>query len=170
MPKSRDEMPTMQKQRTGYIDVVGGKVWYEIVGHRKNVPVVTIHGGPGFPHYYLEPLKDLSSDREVVFYDQLGCGNSEKPNDKSLWTLGRYALELKEVIRGLKMKQYHIIGLSWGTTVATAFALTSPKGLVSLTLSDSCLSAPLWEKDDEKLIGLLPEKAQKAIHEILWHL
>jgi poly(3-hydroxybutyrate) depolymerase len=40
------------------------------------LPVVTIHGGPGFPHNYLLPLKLLACQgRQVVFYDQVGSGS-----------------------------------------------------------------------------------------------
>jgi pimeloyl-ACP methyl ester carboxylesterase len=59
----------------GYIEVPGGRVWYRIAGtDRPGIPVLCLHGGPGMPHDYLEPLEDLASSRPVIFYDQLGCG------------------------------------------------------------------------------------------------
>ena len=68
----------------GYIPVTGGKVWYRIVGTGKGTPLLVLHGGPGVPSYYLNPLAALGDDRPVVFYDQLGCGRSDQPADTSL--------------------------------------------------------------------------------------
>jgi hypothetical protein len=61
--------------KQGYVNVTGGKVWYEIVGSGDAIPLITLHGGPGFTHDYLEPLGALCKERPVVFYDQLGAEN-----------------------------------------------------------------------------------------------
>lgn len=57
--------------RKGYIPVMGGRVWYQIVGSGEAIPLLVLHGGPGIPHDYLEPLADLADERPVIFYDQL---------------------------------------------------------------------------------------------------
>src|ERR1043165_2092344 len=72
------------KAGEGYIPVTGGKVWYRIVGEGDKTPILCLHGGPGVPSYYLKPLAALSSDRPVIFYDQLGCGHSDRITDTSL--------------------------------------------------------------------------------------
>lgn len=156
-------MSEIAKRKEGYVKVPGGKVWYEIVGEDKKVPLITIHGGPGSPHNYLQPIEDLSDEREVIFYDQLGCGKSEKPNDVSLWTIERFVAELQSIINYLDLKQYHLLGHSWGATIAVSFALTKPNGLKSLVLSDPYISTPKWEEDAERLLRLLPEDMQKVI-------
>ena len=58
----------------GYVEVRGGRTWYRVVGEGTAVPLVTVHGGPGGTHDYLEPLAALADERPVVFYDQLGAG------------------------------------------------------------------------------------------------
>ncbi len=116
------------------------------------------------PHDMLEPpLSELSGSRKVIFYDQLGCGNSDWPKDRSLWKLSRFVDDLERVISNLKLKRYHLLGHSFGTTLATSFALTKLKGMESLILSSPCLSAKVWEHETTKLLKLLPKKAQKAI-------
>lgn len=152
----------MQKKE-GFIKVKGGKVWYEIIGEEKKIPLIVIHGGPGYPHFYLKPIRELSKKREVIFYDQLGSGNSDRPNDNSLWTVERFKDELKEIIKHLNLEKYHILGHSWGAALAVSFALTKPIGLESLILSDSYLSTPLWEKGINGLIRQLPKNMQKDI-------
>jgi len=75
----------------GYVEVPGGRVWYQIVGpDRPGIPLLCLHGGPGMPHDYLEPLAGLAASRPVIFYDQLGCGRSDRPADDSLWTADRF--------------------------------------------------------------------------------
>jgi proline iminopeptidase len=70
------------KAEEGYIEVPGGKVWYRAVGdNAEATPLLCLHGGPGFTHYYLEPLEALADRRRVIFYDQLGCGRSDRPGD-----------------------------------------------------------------------------------------
>lgn len=80
----------------GYIPVTGGNIGYKIVGvNRKKIPLLVLHGDPGALHDYLEPLEALSDERPVIFYDQLECGNSDKPSDVSLWTIERFVNELE---------------------------------------------------------------------------
>eukprot|EP00899_Mesostigma_viride_P027480 jgi/Mesvir1/7917/Mv11842-RA.1 len=63
-------------------DFLPNQVWYREVGDKRKaekagrLPVLVVHGGPGLPHSYLEPLELLSIDRCVYFYDQSGCGFS----------------------------------------------------------------------------------------------
>ncbi len=153
------------KRIEGFIDASGGKVWYEIVGDANTIPLITLHGGPGYPHDSLEPLEDLADERKVIFYDQLGCGNSQKTSDKSLWSVEYFVKELGEVIENLKFKKYHLLGHSWGAGLAVAFTATKPQGLKSLILSDPYLSTPIWEKDAERLLRQLPENMRKALKE-----
>lgn len=151
------------KRKEGFIDVLGGKVWYEIVGEKKGIPLLVLHGGPGYPHDYLQPLEDISNKREVIFYDQLGCGNSGKSTDKSLWTVTQFVTELQKIVRALDLKRYHILGHSWGAGLAVSFALEKPKGLTSLILSDPYISTPQWEKGVKKLLKQLPREMQRAL-------
>lgn len=153
----------MKQNKEGYINVPGGKVWYKITGKKNKLPFIILHGGPGFPHNYLEPLEDLGDERELIFYDQLGCGKSERPNNDNLWKLDRFAEELENVIKFLNLKKYHLLGQSWGTALAVAFASKKPKGLISLILSDPYLSTTIWMKDVEKLKKLLPLEIQKIM-------
>lgn len=52
----------------GFISSHGKKVWYQIVGaENQGTPLLTLHGGPGFPHDYLEPIARLGDERSVIF-------------------------------------------------------------------------------------------------------
>ncbi len=147
----------------GYVNVPGGRVWYRIVGGGTRTPLLVLHGGPGAPSYYLNPLAKLGDERPVVFYDQLGAGRADKPADVTLWRVERFVEELAELRRALRLEQVHILGHSWGTMLATDYMLTKPAGVRSLILASPALSVSRWLKDAETLKRTLPESVQDAI-------
>ncbi|WP_289137272.1 proline iminopeptidase-family hydrolase [uncultured Brevibacillus sp.] len=153
------------KQTEGYIEVPGGKVWYSRVGDGEKTPLIVLHGGPGNTH---DPLKEalhvLGEDRSVIFYDQLGSGNSDRPTDASLWKTERFVEELSSVRKALDLDEVHILGHSWGTMLAAAYLIdTKPAGVRSIIFSSPCLSSKLWKKDADELIAKLPEAVQQTI-------
>ena len=101
------------------------------MGSGDTIPLLVLHGGPGFPHNYLKPLESLSDERPIVFYDQLGCGNSDRPEDPNLWHTERFVEELAKVRQSLNLEQAHILGHSWGSMLAIDYALTKPEGIMS---------------------------------------
>lgn len=157
----------MNNSQEGYIPVIGGNVWYRILGRNQpGLPLLLLHGGPGFPHDYLEPLEPLSNERPVIFYDQLGCGNSDRPEDPSLWTLERFLDEIEQVRRVLKLEKLHLLGQSWGSMLAVDFILTKkPSGVASLILSGPCLSVPRFMADQRAYLLEFPRDMQKIIQE-----
>lgn len=147
----------------GYVEVEGGRVWYRIVGSGDDTPLLLLHGGPGAPSYYLNPLEGVSVDRPVIFYDQLGAGRSDRPTDSSLWTVDRFVRELHDVRTALGLHQVHILGHSWGTMLAVDYMLTEPDGVRSLILASPALSVRRWAEDAERLLALLPEETRATI-------
>ncbi|MFO7986791.1 MAG: proline iminopeptidase-family hydrolase [Desulfatiglandaceae bacterium] len=148
----------------GYIPVAGGKIWYKAVGkNQQGVPLLVLHGGPGASHDYLESIEGLAHDRPVVFYDQLGCGNSDKPEDTSLWTIERYVDELHQLRLALGLKKVHLLGQSWGTSLAVDYVLRHPQGIASLVLSGALLSTSRWIEDQNAYIAELPADLRETI-------
>jgi len=147
----------------GYIPVTGGRVWYQIVGSGAATPLLVLHGGPGIPHDYLESLADLADERPVIFYDQLGCGKSERPDDVSLWRMERFAEEVGQVRQALGLTQVHLLGHSAGTMVALEYLLAQPAGVVSLTQVGPVLSAQRLMADINRLYATLPEGMFAAV-------
>src|ERR1700748_268661 len=80
--------------------LVDGKynVWTKKIGDGK-IKLLLLHGGPGFSHDYFECFEDFLPKEgiEFYYYDQLGCGNSDAPNDTSLWNIPRYVEEVEQV-------------------------------------------------------------------------
>ena len=148
----------------GYVEVPGGRVWYRIVGtDRPGTPVLCLHGGPGMPHDYLEPLEDLAASRPVVFYDQLGCGRSDRPADDSLWNTERFVEELAVVGAALGLERPHLFGNSWGGWLALQYILDRKPPLASLILSSSPPSVPRWISDCAELRAELDEPVRRVL-------
>lgn len=151
----------------GFVPVDGYRVWYRIVGggsDHEGFPLLVLHGGPGVPHDYLENLEALASEtRRVVFYDQLGCGNSDHPDDPSLCRVSRFADELATVRRELGLDQVHILGQSWGGMLAIEYALRQPEGLVSLILANTLSSMPMWIAEANRLREELPPEVNATL-------
>jgi L-proline amide hydrolase len=157
----------MQEQ-TGYIPVVNGhRVWYRIVGgggEHETVPLLVLHGGPGCPHDYLENLAALASDaRRVIFYDQLGCGRSDLPDDTSLWTVERFTDEIGIVREALGLERVHLLGQSCGGMLGIEYAIRQPVGLVSLILADAMPSMVLWVQEANRLRAELPPGVNETL-------
>jgi proline iminopeptidase len=149
--------------REGSLAVPGGRIWYRIVGAAGAAPLVTVHGGPGALHDYLEPLAGLADERPVVFYDQLGAGRSEKPDDVRLWHNDRFVDEVGRVVDALAVDRVHLLGHSWGTVIAATYALRQPARLASLILAGPCLSSPGYIAGLAALRAALPEEVRATL-------
>ncbi|HUP26415.1 MAG TPA: proline iminopeptidase-family hydrolase [Candidatus Limnocylindrales bacterium] len=155
----------MVQARDGYIPFMGFKTYYKIVGKpRKNkLPLLVLHGGPGGAHNYLLGLQALSNKRQVIFYDQLGCGLSDHPEDNSLWTIQLFIDELKTVRKELGLNTIHLLGHSWGGMLAIDYLLTQPEGVHSAVLASTMISMPLYQEEVDKLKQALPANVYAAL-------
>jgi len=160
-------MTTDLPAKEGFVSFRGYKVWYRVVGDREapgKLPLLCLHGGPGATHDYLEPLEALvATERRVIFYDQLGAGNSDHPHNPSLWTVPLFVEELGVVRQALGLERVHILGQSWGGMLGMEYALTQPAGLVSLIVADSPASMPQWVAEANRLRAELPSDIQATL-------
>ena len=150
----------------GFIDVPGGPVWYRVTGEGPGIPLLVLHGGPGGTSCGYALLEPLGERRPVVRYDQLGTGRSGRPEDLSLWEVERFVTELDVLRHSLGLEQMHLLGHSWGASLAAAYVLEKgTQGIASLTLSSPLLSTPLWIEDANALRRQLPEDVQQTLSE-----
>src|SRR5271168_678208 len=150
-------------QLQGTIAVPGGIVWFKRVGGGTGRPLLAVHGGPGLPHNYISSLERLADEREVIFWDQLGCGNSERPSDPALWTMERSVAEMHAVVKELGLNGFHIFGNSWGGMLAQQYALDVMPRAASLTISNSIASIPQFSAMVTRLKADLDPATQSAI-------
>jgi proline iminopeptidase len=141
------------------VPVVGGKykVWTKKLG-AGGVKVLLLHGGPGFSHEYLEALESFlpPAGIEMYYYDQLGCNNSDQPDDPSLWTLARYTTEVEEVRRALGLEHFVLYGHSWGGILAIEYSLHHQQHLRGLVISNMTAGVQSYLKRTGLIKSQLP--------------
>ncbi len=150
---------------TGFVETGKGRIFYEMYHpEATGVPLLLIHGGPGSTSCYFGLIDEEITDRPIIRYDQLGTGRSDRPAGRDWWNLPWFVSEVDMLRDALALDTLHILGSSWGGTVAAEYALTAePTGLASLILAGPLLSTPRWLKDANYLVGLLPENLQAVI-------
>lgn len=133
------------------------------------IPLILLHGGPAVPHDYLLPIAESINDHPVIFYDQIGCGASEKPTleDKD-WAMACFVDELASVRDFFKIKQFHLYGHSWGAAISISYVLAqnSDSHVKSLVLASPLISVPKWAEDGVKLLDGLSVESRTAFLEL----
>lgn len=160
-------MGTSFPAKEGFVPFRGYRTWYRIIGDRgktDKLPLLCLHGGPGASWDYFEPLEPMASTgRQVIFYDQLGAGNSDLPKDPGIYTINLYVDEITTLRKALGLEEVHILGQSWGGMLALEYALIRPSGLKSLILADTTASIPQWESEASRLVSDLPMDVQQTL-------
>ncbi len=160
---------TLAPVREGHANFRGWQTWYRVTGDLggTKLPLIALHGGPGCTHDYLDSLLALAkTGRAVIHYDQLGGGGSTHLKDRAadFWTPRLFLDELENLTRHLGIESaYHVLGQSWGGMLGAEHAVTRPKGLRSLVISDSPASMELWVQEANKLRDKLPADVRATL-------
>jgi proline iminopeptidase len=143
-------------------------VWVKRVGNNPDLKLLLLHGGPGSTHEYLEACDTYlpGAGVEYYFYDQLGSGFSDQPDEPSLWEVDRFVDEVEQVRRalGLDAGNFVLYGQSWGGILAIEYALAHQEHLRGLVISNMMSSVPAYNAYAEQV--LMPQMDQAALAEI----
>jgi len=131
-------------------------VWTKRIGNNPDLKVLLLHGGPGATHEYLEACDSFlpAARVEYYYYDQLGSGFSDQPDDPSLWELDRFVDEVEQVRRALDLHRGNFVlyGQSWGGILAMEYALAHQEHLRGLVISNMMASAPAYTAYAEQVL------------------
>jgi proline iminopeptidase len=145
------------------------RVWTKRVGNNPKIKVLVLHGGPGADHEAYEAFDSYfpGADIEYYYYDQLGSGYSDQPDQPTLWNLPRFVEEVEQVRKGLKLDQsnFYLFGHSWGGILALEYALKYQQNLKGLVISNMIASIPEYNRYAKQV--LMPAMDQKALSEIM---
>lgn len=124
---------------------------HRLQGYRSGeggVPLLVVHGGPGVPCSYLYGAHAHYAEAgfDVVSWDQLGCGRSDRPDDPSLWTVGRFVAEVEAVREQLGWDRMLLLGNSWGGMLGLEYCLAYPDRVQAFVFGNSAA-------DMKRLIG-----------------
>jgi proline iminopeptidase len=145
-------------------------VWTKRIGNNPDARLLTVHGGPGMNHYYLEPFDSFlpAAGIEYYYYDQLGSGYSDQPDDERLWSLDRFVDELEQVRQalGLDASNFFLYGQSWGGMLAIEYALHHQQHLKGLIISNAMASIPASNEYVKVLTAELDPQILEQIKEL----
>ena len=152
----------------GYADFRGYRTWFRVTGDLKSgrLPLIIAHGGPGCTHDYVDSFKDLAdTGRAVVHYDQLGNGRSTHLRDApaDFWNVELFLAELNNLIEHLHIREYALLGQSWGGMLGAEHAVRQPAGLKALIIANSPASMELWCAAAHELRQALPAEVQATL-------
>ncbi|KAF4489943.1 Proline iminopeptidase [Colletotrichum fructicola Nara gc5] len=152
------------------------QTWYKIIGDRNSdhTPLIVLHGGPGYTHHYLKPTFGLfarQTSTPVIFYDQIGNGNSthirDRRLDEAFWNVDLFVAELQNLVAKLGLEGgFSLYGHSWGAMLALKYVATrQPQGLQKIILGSGPASMALWKNAARDWLAALPPRQAALLEE-----
>jgi proline iminopeptidase len=110
------------------------EIWFEESGNPQGKPAVFLHGGPGAgtdgnSRRYFDPQR-----YRIVVFDQRGCGKSQPHASLEQNTTWDLVADIEKLRRHLGIEKWLVLGGSWGSTLALAYAQTHPERVSELVL------------------------------------
>lgn len=122
--------------RESYVPVQGSQLYVREIGIGS--PLVVLHGGPDFNHTYLLPeLDDLASAFRLIYYDQRGRGRSSAAVSPDDVTIESELDDLDRLRAHFGLTELSLLGHSWGSLLAMAYANRHPDHVSQLILMNS---------------------------------
>jgi proline iminopeptidase len=147
---SREVAAAAVTESSGFATANGHELYYATLG--RGMPVIFMHGGLGFDHQYFRPFVDpLADAAQVVYYDHLGHGKSDRPANFSEITLERLSSDCDALATALGFDKFVLVGHSYGGFVAFDFAFRFPNRLAGLAFT--CTAPDLTSGQRDPLGG-----------------
>lgn len=121
--------------KKGYLPVSDGyKLYYELFGNPKGIPVLFVHGGPGAG--FTDRNKRFFDPKifNVIFFDQRGSGRSKPFASLKNNTTPKLVQDIRKLLKFLKIKKVFLFGGSWGSTLSLVYAIKYPKTVLGMLL------------------------------------
>lgn len=126
---------------TGYADVNGAKLYYEVVG--EGHPLVFLHAGIANLHMWDDQVRAFSDRYRVVRYDHRSFGESRAPAGPA-----SSADDVYGMFKFLNIDKAYLVGCSMGGGMALDFTLAHPEMVDALVLSGPGVSGMPDEEND----------------------
>lgn len=142
-----DLFPETPPHATGMLDVGDGhRIYWEACGNPQGEPAVVLHGGPGSgassrAQRYFDPRR-----WRIVLFDQRGCGRStphaSAPDvDLSANTTAHLIADMERLRSHLGIGRWLVLGGSWGSTLALAYAARHRERVAAMVLYSIALTS-----------------------------
>lgn len=121
---------------TGHLKVSGGhSLYFQTWGNPTGVPVMVLHGGPGYQSKDKHKLAFDPSKHYVIFHDQRGNGQSTAKDPLLKNTIQDLVEDIEHLRLHFKRDRINVFGNSWGSTLALYYALTYPKSVKKMLIA-----------------------------------
>lgn len=166
---------------SGYTGKTPVPLYWAAYGPAGVSPLLVLHGGPGASHDYLLPqMLELARDRELIFYDQRGGGQSRHGDDGEI-TWRTQVDDLGAIVQEFSLEPPSIVGYSWGGLLAMLYAVEAAAGRAPVTPGRMILidPAPVTRRhreefeaefnrrqNSEKISGMRQELAASKLQEM----
>jgi proline iminopeptidase len=118
----------------------GSDLYWEASGNLQGKPALYLHGGPGSGmqtgyRQLFDPERHL-----IVSFDQRGCGRSlplasDPDYDLASNTTQTLLADIEQLREHLGIERWLLTGVSWGTTLALAYAQAHPERVSEIVLA-----------------------------------
>lgn len=131
VPATTTDDPALPSRNVG-----GYRYHLEVFGLPTRPVVVVVHGGPGGDYRYLLPLRALSDEYQVVFYDQRGSGLSPRVGDGQL-SLDQSVEDLRAIVGSVSPHApVRLVGHAWGAMLSAAYLDRHPDQVSHAVLAE----------------------------------
>lgn len=147
-----DLYPPIDPYRTGFLDVGDGhRLYWETCGNPSGKPALVLHGGPGSGCTPTARRQFNPEIYRIVLFDQRGAGRStphasEPAIDLSANTTAHLVADIERLRKHLGIDRWMVLGGSWGSTLALAYAELHPDRVTEMVLF-SIATTTAWEVD-----------------------
>jgi proline iminopeptidase len=122
----------------------GVELWYRVAGAEDGVPILFLHGGPGEGSQAMQALGGPALEKKLrmVYLDQRGSGQSERPKDSKYYSLALLEADVDTIRRELGVEKLVLLAHSAGTPIALDYAADQPERVAGLILTGAIPDRP----------------------------
>jgi len=171
--------PEIEPHAQGLLDVGdGNSIYWECCGNPTGMPALYVHGGPGSgctpgARRFFDPHK-----YRIILFDQRGCGRSHPllthRTQLTTNTTQHLVRDMETLRKHLSVDRWFMLGGSWGTTLALAYAQTHSERVSGIVLA--CVTTTsrrevewvmngvgrIFPREFERLVSHIPERLKHA--------
>jgi proline iminopeptidase len=127
--------PSIEPFAAGRMDVGDGhEIYFEECGNPDGIPALIVHGGPGGgSNPTMRRFHDPARYR-IILFDQRGCGRSTPHASIEANTTWHLVADMERLRIRLGIARWQVLGGSWGSTLALAYAEAHPERVTALVL------------------------------------
>jgi len=141
---SQQDSLIFDKFESKFHTIDGYKINVEIKG--SGDPIFFLPGGPGNSHDYMQGnFGHYYETSTVVFFDFLGRGKSDDAKDPSEYSVENDVALIEKLRQLLKFDKISLVGHSYGTVPAQAYAIQYPDNVDKMVLINGFHSGAMWQ-------------------------